>query len=70
MVIVANPIAQTIFDKVIIGPSCRKSLDFKKKVLQLKELVLQESRIENPHKERKFGKRVNNIVLDPISQQS
>ena len=31
MVIVANPIAQTIFDKVIIGPSCRKSLDFKNK---------------------------------------
>ena len=31
MAIVANPIAQTIFDKVIIASSCRKSLNFKDK---------------------------------------
>ena len=29
MAIVANLIAQTIFDNVIIGTSCRKGLDFK-----------------------------------------
>ena len=36
-------------------------------VIQEKELVLKESRIENPHKEGEFEKRVNNIILDPIS---
>ena len=39
----------------------------KVEVIQVKELVLQERRIENPHKEGEFEKRVNNIILDPIS---
>ena len=56
MAIVANPIAQTIFDKVIITLLVERVLISKIKVIQVKELALQESRIENPHKEGEFEK--------------